>query len=120
MVYFKKTKPAPNSLKTEKLKRNGKYNKDDVVKQLVEDFCGKCYICEDKSSSLNVEHFIPHKGNNNLKFDWNNLFLSCSHCNNVKLDKFDNILNCTIKDHCVDTAIAYKFKPHSLKKNLYL
>lgn len=52
MVYFKKTKPAPNSLKIEKLKRNGRYNKDDVVNQLAEDFCGKCYICEDKSIFL--------------------------------------------------------------------
>ena len=27
---------------------------------------------------------IAHGGNLDLKFDWNNLFLSCRHCNSIK------------------------------------
>jgi membrane-associated HD superfamily phosphohydrolase len=31
-----------------------------------------------------VEHRIPHKNDEKLKYDWNNLFLSCGHCNTTK------------------------------------
>lgn len=55
-----------------------------------------CYICENKQiTSYQIEHLAPHHGNMDLKFDWNNLFLACAHCNNAKLDKFDPIIDCT-------------------------
>ena len=58
-------------------------------------FFGKCYLCEkDNISDIEVEHLIPHKNNENLKYDWNNLFYSCSRCNSIKGIK-EKILDCT-------------------------
>ena len=110
MIYLPKSQPPPESLAIEKLKKSGKNDCDDVLERLREDFKNKCYICEEKGiSPTNTEHFIPKKDNIDLKFDWNNLFLSCVHCNGIKLAraKFDNILNCTIEAHQVDIKIKY-------------
>jgi len=68
-------------------KTSGSYEKEDVVAQLKKDFHNKCYICEiDKLQDPQVEHLRPHKNGKykDKKFDWNNLFWSCGHCNNVK------------------------------------
>ena len=69
--------------------------KDVVFKTLVEDCHNKCYICEDKPTTINVEHIVPHRGDPELKFDWNNLFIACSHCNSIKHTKYDEILDPT-------------------------
>ena len=108
MVNYTRTKEVPKSLAIEKGKKTGSYNKSDVIDALNKVFYGKCYICENsKSTSINVEHLHQHKGNKNLMFDWNNLFLSCGHCNNVKLGKYDNILDCTAEDveNCMECII---------------
>ena len=99
MVKIERSMPAPKSLFTEKTKANGSYEKTDVVEQLRKDFHNKCYICEiDNLQDPQVEHLRPHFNgkNQDLKFDWNNLFWSCGHCNGVKNQrKFDNhIIDC--------------------------
>ena len=72
-------------------------------------FHGKCYICENKSiTSYQIEHLISHNGNSELKYDWNNLFLSCAHCNNTKLNKYEPILDCTSEN--IEEAIAFRKK----------
>ena len=111
MVYLEKSQPAPESLVTEKTKASGKYNKEDVLERLVLDFKNKCYICEYQQPSVQVEHFIPHKGNVDLKFDWDNLFFACGHCNGTKLAKleYNDILNCTKKSHDVENFLKYIF-----------
>jgi len=112
MIYFEKTETAPASLATEKEKSSGKYNLRDVLDLLKSDFKNKCYLCESSNiTSLNVEHFIPHQGDVNLKFDWQNLFYACSHCNNTKLDIHSDILNCTDPNAGVDTNIKYTMQP---------
>lgn len=109
MIYLPKSQPPPECLETEKLKITGSYKCRDVISRLKTDFKNKCYICEEKEiSSINVEHFRPHLGNRDLMFDWNNLFFVCSHCNNTKLARFDNILDCT-KNKDVETKIKYEF-----------
>ncbi len=96
------------SLKREKLKK-GSYNTPEVYAALKEMFYGKCYICENKqSTSYQIEHFIPHRGNIDLKYDWSNLFLACAHCNNTKLDKFEPRIDCTKEN--VETLIAFRRK----------
>lgn len=101
MVYFEKSQPAP-SIKND-------YNTPEVVQRLVNDFHNKCYICEQKeSTSINVEHFVSCKKGDALRLDWNNLFLSCAHCNNIKSNKYNNLLNCTKIEDKVDTVISYK------------
>lgn len=116
MIHLPKSQPAPLSLESEKKKITGSYKEIDVLERLKEDFKNKCYICETKEPQIiNVEHFKPHKGNIDLKFDWNNLFFSCGHCNNTKLDKFDDILNCT-ESNAIETKIKYEIKPFPKEK----
>ena len=104
MVYFEKSSPSPKITST--------YNTNEVVDRLKQDFCGKCYICENSQlTSINVEHFVAHRGDKSLKLDWQNLFFACTHCNNLKSDKFNNLLNCTLLKDEVDKAIRYYCDP---------
>ena len=78
------------------IKSEQDYRSNPVFSLIKDDCFNKCYICEDKEpTGLQVEHRIPHRDNDKLKYDWNNLLLSCYHCNHTKGDKFDNILDCT-------------------------
>jgi hypothetical protein len=71
-------------------------------------FFDKCYICETKEPhDINVEHFRPHKGDEVKKFDWNNLYLACSRCNNIKLAEFDDIIDCCDVEFDVFRAIRH-------------
>jgi hypothetical protein len=109
MINILRSMPPPPCLEKEKKKANGDYKCGDVLERIKNDFKNKCYICEYKAPpSINVEHFIPHKGDKDLKFDWNNLFWACVHCNNTKGGRFDNILNCTNPEHDVENWIKYE------------
>ena len=112
MIYFPKSQPAPESLEIEKSKANGDYKQPEVLERLQADFKNKCYLCEDKDiTSINVEYFKPHRENKDLKFDWDNLFFACVHCNSTKSDKYEDILNCTVEEDGVDTKIRYYMNP---------
>ena len=101
-----KSKKAVDSLKIEKAKK-GAYNTPEVNAALKEMFHGKCYICENKQvTSYQIEHLKAHRGNMDLKYDWNNLFLACAHCNNTKLDKYEPIIDCTKEN--VEELIAFR------------
>lgn len=103
-----KAEKAIESLQEAKNK-NSTYNTPEVNAALREMFHGKCYLCENKEiTSYQIEHLHPHRGDLNLKYDWNNLFLACAHCNNTKLDKYEPILDCT--KECVDERIAFRKK----------
>lgn len=103
MVKVERSYPDPKSLAIEKSKVAGKYNCPDVIEQLGRDFNNKCYLCEIYPvQDPEVEHLLPHKNGRILerKFDWENLFWSCGHCNNVKNStKYDDgILDCCKTD----------------------
>ncbi len=116
MIHFPKSVPPPPCLEKEKKKAGGDYKCGNVLRRLKEDFENKCYICEYKEPpSINVEHFKPHKGNKDLKFDWANLFWSCAHCNNIKGGGFDNILNCTLPEQGVEDRIKYGIEEQALR-----
>lgn len=86
---------------------NSSYNTENVNMALRDIFHGKCYICENKkATSYQIEHLIPYKGNIDLKYKWDNLFWVCAHCNNIKLDKYNPIIDCTKED--VETLIAFR------------
>lgn len=117
MVYFEKSQPAPACLEVEKAKTNGDYKCGEVLERLYNDFKNKCYLCEQKApTTINVEHFTAHQGDLNLKFDWNNLFWSCGHCNNTKLALYSDLLNCTVAADAVETALKYEIKPFPKEK----
>ena len=87
MVKVERSFPAPESLAKEAQKKNGSYSEPDVIRRLKKDFHDKCYICEmNHLQDPQVEHLLPHKNGKfpERKYDWNNLFWSCGHCNNVK------------------------------------
>lgn len=103
MVKVERSFPAPESLQEEADKVNGRYDKQDVIERLKRDFHNKCYICETKElQDPNVEHLLPHKNGKypERKFDWENLFWSCAHCNEIKNNsKYDEgILDCCRQD----------------------
>lgn len=103
MVKVERSFPAPESLEAEAKKKNGSYSQPDVIRQLKSDFHNKCYICElNDLQDPQVEHLLPHKNGKfpERKYDWNNLFWSCSHCNNVKnQQKYDaGIIDCCAVD----------------------
>lgn len=103
MIKIDRCKMAPRSLAVEAAKKYGNYNQSDVLQQLREDSNDKCYICELQGiSDPQVEHLKPHY-NRKIKervFDWENLFYSCPHCNNMKNQKCyeEKILDCCKED----------------------
>lgn len=103
MIFFPKTKNENLQTILDSAKdkdREETYREGPVLQQLIDDFHGKCYLCEDEAVGINIEHFQPHKSDLSKKYDWNNLFYSCGHCNNVKLAQFWPLLNCTTaEDH---------------------
>jgi len=111
MLYFEKSQPAPKCLEIEKNKKDGDYKCGKVLSRLKKDFMNKCYICEFTPLSINVEHFRPHKKDKDLKFSWDNLFYSCGHCNNTKLAKYDDILDCTKLEDDIENKIKYILNP---------
>jgi hypothetical protein len=83
--------PLPESAE---IKREEDYRSGEIFNLLMTDCFGKCYICEDKeATTLHVEHRIPHKNDKKLKYDWNNLFLSCGHCNTTKGENYVEIID---------------------------
>lgn len=111
MLYLPKSQPAPDCLATEQAKANGDYKCGCVLQRLAEDFKNKCYLCEDKTATtINVEHFVAHQDDKTLKFQWTNLFYACGHCNNIKLAKYNSLLNCTT-DKEIETKIRYDINP---------
>lgn len=101
MIWVNRSQEAPAVLAQGAA--DDRYRSKEVVDQLMLDFRGKCYICEVRPlQSAEVEHLIPHKGGqySQRKFDWENLFLSCRHCNSVKAKpKYDDgIIDCCKQD----------------------
>jgi uncharacterized protein (TIGR02646 family) len=92
--------PAPDCL------NDKKYNTEEVVNLLHSMFHGKCYLCEqDELSDPEIEHFDPHEGDVNKKYDWNNLYYACSRCNSIKSTTYKNLLDCCDSNTDVFRAI---------------
>ncbi len=112
MIKLTKTPPTQEIielLNKEKAKHSGTYTHTIIIDAIKKDFKNKCYLCEQHElTSINIEHFIPHRGDKELKFDYYNLFFSCPHCNNLKSDKYDNLLNVLTDD--VENLISYHIK----------
>lgn len=90
-----KSVKAIDALKKAKIHDSG-YNLEAVNEAIMAMFHGKCYICENKCLvSMNLDHLVPHRNDLDLKYDYDNLFLACIHCNNIKGARYNKILDCT-------------------------
>jgi hypothetical protein len=57
MIHLAK-RPLPPGVT---IKSEQDYRSRAVFNMLAEDCHNKCYICEDKSAAINVEHIVPHR-----------------------------------------------------------
>jgi predicted metal-binding transcription factor (methanogenesis marker protein 9) len=92
MVRIKKS-PLPEGviIKSEK-----DYQSGVVFRLLLDDCYHKCYICEhNELIPPEVEHRVAHRGDDKLKYDWDNIFCSCVYCNRVKNQRkfYDGIID---------------------------
>jgi len=91
MVKINRTpKPDDIVITSDEHYRNGPAH--DIIRN---DFNNKCYICECKSNSMEIEHRNPDKS---LRYCWDNLFYACRHCNSIKGTSYADIIDCTIID----------------------
>lgn len=108
MFNVERSEVAPASLAARR-----EYAGEDVLLELRIIFYDKCYLCEIKDpTSINVEHFYAHQGDEDKKFDWSNLYYVCGRCNNIKLAKYSNLLDCANPDHDVFQLIKH-LPPHT-------
>jgi len=85
------------------------------MERLRADFYNKCYLCgEAKISSIEVDHLQPHGDDRDLKFDWNNLFYSCRHCNGTKGITWP-VLDCTDPAVPVLSRLRYRYRALKLR-----
>lgn len=90
-----RTYPGPSCLAKKE------YNQPEIVNALRSIFYEKCYLCERTNiQDVEIEHLVPHEGDDALKFQWDNLFYSCSRCNSIKSSKHKDILDCS--DNALD------------------
>lgn len=112
MVKCERTFPAPLSLSKRK-----SYNEADTIQQLKEVFHDKCYICEMQGLQDGIpEHLVPHKNENeDLKFNWENLFWACNRCNSIKNNpKYEGkIIDCCKVDP--EKHLRSVYEPHEGK-----
>ena len=82
------------------IKSENDYRRGEIFHTLLDDCYHKCYICEHKPIPPEVEHRLTHKGDESLKYDWNNIFYSCRYCNKVKNQKkfYNGIIDPTKTD----------------------
>ena len=81
------------------IRKEEDYRSEKIISILQQDFYNKCYICEEKNpTSINIEHFRSCKNHQHLKYEWDNLFFACFHCNKIKGSGYDHIIDCTKED----------------------
>ncbi|MDX2284434.1 MAG: HNH endonuclease [Bacteroidia bacterium] len=112
MINMPKSWPAPACLETEQKKPNGHYDCGEVLERLVKDCFNKCYLCEQAApASLEIEHARPHRGDPALKFGWDNLLLACPHCNRIKNQGHQPMINCGTESRRITDLIEVRLEP---------
>lgn len=92
---------------------SSKYAHSEITRTLNDMSYGKCFYCETKLSSdiQEVDHFVEVAVDHSKAYDWENLNLACSNCNN-KIDHntipVDIVLNpCTDSDEEILRHITF-------------
>lgn len=69
-----------------------KYSHKEVKETLIKETYGKCAYCESKILHISfgdIEHILPKSEVPEKCFEWSNLTLACTVCNNRKRDFYD-------------------------------
>lgn len=87
LTELKAIKANSDATKTQLKNAINKYGHSEVKQALVEMFHGKCAYCESQIRIVDygdIEHFCPKSKSEytDLTFEWTNLLLSCTICNN--------------------------------------
>lgn len=92
---------------------NTKYAHKEIKDTLNAMSYGKCFYCETKLSSdiQEVDHFVEVAIDHSKAYDWENLYLACSNCNN-KIDHrvipVDSVLDpCSDSDEEIQRHITF-------------
>ena len=112
MIRLSKSLLPPNVT----IKSEQDYRRGIVLEILAEDCHHKCYICEEKPTTINIEHIVPHRSSPTLKFDWDNLFIACGHCNNTKQAGYDDILDPTKCDPEEHIALSVEITDNLIER----
>lgn len=87
---------------------SSKYGNPKIRERLEACSCGKCFYCESKLSDTQkeIDHFVEVSVAPERAYEWNNLYLSCSNCN-------DKLSHCEIPveevlDPCKDSDIMIR------------
>ena len=100
MFYVKRLgKPLKTSAKG--------YDTKKVHEALSSIFYNKCYLCEEKITSRDIEHFLSQVNYSDKSTLWGNLYLAFPRCNRLNNKNYDDILDCTNQDHVVFNAIRH-------------
>ena len=88
-----------------------KYNKPDIKETLKKMYNGVCCYCEVRVGIAefgNIEHCKPKRIFPRTTYDWDNLNLACTACNEMKGNKYSN--KYPILDAVVDNPISIHLK----------
>ncbi len=106
MIRITRTHPGPKIL-------NGPYRTQEILDELGKVFRCKCYLCEGKKyapGAFDIDHFIGQAEVHDNANQWENLYLVCRICNEIKPKKtYDGgyLDPCNPADN-VETEIIYE------------
>lgn len=108
MIQVHKSQEPPKSLSG-----TGRYDGEDVRRQLISDQREKCYLCESVTGTdFVIDHFHSQRNCLDQVSDWRNLLLTCSYCNMKKGARFDTLLDPTSTpiEERIEQRIDYSHK----------
>ncbi len=93
---------------------NSKYAHQDIRGLLESMSHHKCFYCEQKLKGIpsEIDHFIEASERKDLAFDWDNLYLACTNCNDKVPNKtiaVTNALNpCNDTDDIIEQHLSFE------------
>jgi uncharacterized protein (TIGR02646 family) len=93
---------------------NSKYAHEDIRGLLESMSHHKCFYCEQKLKGIpsEIDHFIEVAEQKDLAFDWDNLYLACTNCNNKVPNKdiavTDALNPCNDTDDIIEQHLSFE------------
>lgn len=93
---------------------NSKYAHKDIVKILKSMSFHKCFYCETsiKGTYKEIDHYIEVAERKDLAYNWENLYLACSNCNdkipNKSISVTDTLNPCLHTDTEIEACLSFE------------